>query len=29
MYSNNNEAALHKWLLLACVLYLAFMYFPV
>ena len=24
MYSNNNEAALHKWLLLACVLYLAF-----
>jgi glycopeptide antibiotics resistance protein len=24
MYSNNNEPALHKWLLLACVLYLAF-----
>ncbi|MDR6983600.1 glycopeptide antibiotics resistance protein [Rheinheimera pacifica] len=24
MHSTNNEAALHKWLLLACVLYLAF-----
>jgi glycopeptide antibiotics resistance protein len=27
MYSNNNEPALHKWLLLACVLYLAFIFY--